>query len=60
MCHAAVSLIDGVFEHGHGALWKRWTRQAERCYPDLPEISIRHTYDIKHKFLYRCVRCQYE
>lgn len=60
MCHAAVSLIDGVLNEGHGPLWKKWTRQAERRYPYLPAISVRHTYDITYKFVYRCTRCQYE
>ncbi|CAF4192758.1 unnamed protein product [Rotaria sp. Silwood2] len=60
MCHAAVSLIDGVMDEGHGPLWRKWTRHAERCYPYLPAISVKHTYDITYKFVYRCIQCQYE
>ncbi|CAF0951034.1 unnamed protein product [Rotaria sordida] len=60
MCHAAVSLIDGVKDGGHGPVWRKWTRQAERCYPYLPAISVKHTYDITYKFIYRCTQCQYE
>ena len=60
MCHAAVTLIDGVMEQGHGPLWRQWTRRAEQSYPYLPPISVRHTYDVVYKFIYRCVQCQYE
>lgn len=60
MCHAAVSLIDGVMNEGHGPLWKKWTKKAERTYPYLPPISVKHTYDINYKFIYRCIQCQYE
>lgn len=60
LCHAAVTLIDGIMEQGHGPLWKQWTRKAEQVYPFLPPISIRHTYDVIYKFTYRCVQCQYE
>jgi predicted SprT family Zn-dependent metalloprotease len=60
MCHAAVTLIDGVMEQGHGTLWRKWTRIAEQCYPYLPTISVRHTYDVVYKFTYRCVQCEYE
>ncbi len=60
MCHAAVSLIDGVMKGGHGPLWRKWTRKAERCYPYLPAVSVKHTYDIAYKFIYRCIKCQYQ
>ncbi|CAF4263952.1 unnamed protein product [Rotaria sp. Silwood2] len=60
MCHAAVTLIDGIMEHGHGPLWRQWTRMAERCYPYLPLVSVKHTYDIIYKFIYRCVQCQHQ
>ncbi|CAF3885049.1 unnamed protein product [Rotaria sp. Silwood1] len=60
MCHAAVTLIDGVMEHGHGPLWRQWTRMAERCYPYLPLVSVKHTYDVIYKFIYRCVQCQHQ
>jgi len=60
MCHAAVTLIDRVMEHGHGPLWRKWTRTAELAYPHLPLISVRHTYDVTYKFIYRCVQCEYE
>jgi hypothetical protein len=60
MCHAAVTLIDGVMEYGHGPLWRQWTLIAERSYPYLPPISVRHTYDVMYKFIYRCIQCQHE
>ncbi|CAF1119924.1 unnamed protein product [Rotaria sordida] len=60
MCHAAVTLIDGVMEHGHGPLWRQWTRMIERCYPYLPLVSVKHTYDIIYKFIYRCIQCQHQ
>jgi len=60
MCHAAVALIDGVMNEGHGPLWKQWTKKAQRTYPYLPPISVKHTYEINYKFIYRCVQCQYE
>ncbi|CAF3842644.1 unnamed protein product [Rotaria sp. Silwood1] len=60
MCHAAVTLIDGVMEHGHGPLWRQWTRMAERCYPYLPLVSVKHTYDVIYKFIYRCIQCQHQ
>lgn len=60
MCHAAVTLIDGAMEQGHGPLWRQWTRIAERCYPYLPLISVKHTYDVSYKFIYRCIQCQHE
>jgi len=60
LCHAAVSLIDNVMDEGHGPLWRKWTRKAERCYPYLPAISVKHTYDIAYKFIYRCIKCHYE
>nr|ADD91468.1 hypothetical protein [Adineta vaga] len=60
MCHAAVTLIDSVMEYGHGPLWRQWTCKAEKSYPYLPPISIRHTYDVTYKFVYRCSQCQHE
>ncbi|CAF1370005.1 unnamed protein product [Adineta steineri] len=60
LCHAAVSLIDNVTDQGHGPLWRKWTHKAERCYPYLPAISVKHTYDIAYKFIYRCIQCHYE
>ncbi len=47
-------------DDGHGPVWRKWTRRAERCYTYLPAISVKHTYDIAYKFTYRCVRCRYE
>ena len=60
MCHAAVTLIDGVMEQGHGPLWRNGLVQLNDAYPYLPAISVRHTYDVIYKFIYRCVQCQYE
>jgi len=60
LCHAAVFLIDGVFAHNHGHLWKKWTKLAEQIHPRLPKIKITHTYKVFYKFVYRCTKCQYE
>ncbi|CAF0845365.1 unnamed protein product [Adineta steineri] len=60
MCHSAVTLIDGVMEHGHGPRWRQWTHIAQQSYPYLPPISIRHTYDVNYKYIYRCIQCQHE
>ena len=58
LCHAAVALIDGVAKHGHGSLWRQWTGLAERRYPYLPAITVKHTYDIAYKFIYQCCQCR--
>jgi hypothetical protein len=60
MCHAAVTLIDGVMEYGHGFLWTKWTRLAAQCYPSLPSVSVKHIYDVVYKFIYRCIQCHHE
>ncbi|CAF0986508.1 unnamed protein product [Adineta ricciae] len=60
MCHAAVTLIDGVMEYGHGPLWRQWTSIAAKSYPYLPPISVRHTYDVAYRFIYRCGQCLHE
>ena len=60
MCHAAVTLIDGVMEYGHGPLWRQWTSIVAKSYPYLPPISVRHTYDVAYAFIYRCGQCLHE
>ena len=58
LCHAATWLIDGI-KAGHGPHWKRWAHKATMIFSDLPPISRCHSYDIKYKFTYRCVKCQH-
>ncbi|XP_060566921.1 dentin sialophosphoprotein-like [Ruditapes philippinarum] len=58
MCHAAVWLLNGV-NGGHGSYWKYWARHATRVHPELPAVSVCHSYSINTKFTYRCKSCGY-
>jgi predicted SprT family Zn-dependent metalloprotease len=49
MCHAIVWIHDGVFNAGHGPLWKKWTALAERTFPQLAPITTKHTYSTLRK-----------
>jgi hypothetical protein len=49
MCHAIVWIHDGVFNTGHGPLWKKWTALAERTFPQLAPITTKHTYSTLRK-----------
>ncbi|KAK7922902.1 hypothetical protein WMY93_009804 [Mugilogobius chulae] len=57
MCHAATWLINGVRD-GHGNFWKLYARKSTVVHPELPMVTRCHSYDIKYKFQYQCVRCQ--
>ncbi|XP_053734854.1 germ cell nuclear acidic protein isoform X4 [Synchiropus splendidus] len=57
MCHAATWLINGVRD-GHGNFWKLYARKSTLAHPELPMVTRCHSYDIKYKFQYQCVRCQ--
>ncbi|XP_072294263.1 germ cell nuclear acidic protein [Eucyclogobius newberryi] len=57
MCHAATWLINGVRD-GHGNFWKLYARKSTLVHPELPMVTRCHSYDIKYKFQYQCVRCQ--
>ncbi|CAB3385845.1 Hypothetical predicted protein [Cloeon dipterum] len=58
MCHAATWVIDEMLG-GHGPVWKKWTRKANRIHPELPEIKRCHSYQIETAYTYRCTKCQY-
>ncbi|XP_029297121.1 germ cell nuclear acidic protein isoform X2 [Cottoperca gobio] len=57
MCHAATWLINGVRD-GHGNFWKLYARKSTVAHPELPMVTRCHSYDIKYKFQYQCIRCQ--
>lgn len=56
MCHAATWVFHG--EKGHGARWKSYTNRAKRVFPELPPITVCHSYDIQYKYTYKCGMCQ--
>ena len=59
MCHAATFLISRVSNEIHGKVWKHWTKKAMDRFPDLPEITVCHSYKINKKFTFKCVDCDY-
>lgn len=56
MCHAAAWILNG--ENGHGATWKSWTSKANSVFPELPKITVCHSYVIEYKYTYLCVNCR--
>ncbi|XP_075716879.1 germ cell nuclear acidic protein-like [Rhinoderma darwinii] len=57
MCHAACWLINGVQKDGHGQLWMSYAQRVTRVHPELPPVTIYHTYAINYKFNYVCALC---
>ncbi|XP_077148437.1 germ cell nuclear acidic-1 protein-like isoform X2 [Ranitomeya variabilis] len=57
MCHAACWHLNGVEFDGHGPFWVQHTEQATRVHPELPPVSVHHSYDIKYKYNYVCAGC---
>lgn len=55
LCHAATWIFDN--ERGHGARWKSWAKRANYVFPELPEITVCHNYDIEYKYTYKCDMC---
>ncbi|SPP78426.1 uncharacterized protein LOC117580732 isoform X1 [Drosophila guanche] len=55
LCHAATWVFNS--EGGHGRVWKNWAQRANKKYPDLPAITVCHSYSIDFKYTYRCVNC---
>lgn len=55
LCHAATWIFDN--ERGHGARWKSWAKKANYVFPELPEITVCHNYDIEYKYTYKCDMC---
>ncbi|XP_001354739.2 uncharacterized protein Gcna [Drosophila pseudoobscura] len=56
LCHAATWVFNG--EGGHGRVWKNWANRANKKYPELPAITVCHSYSIEFKYTYKCVSCQ--
>jgi predicted SprT family Zn-dependent metalloprotease len=56
MAHAATWIFSA--ENGHGATWKSWTYKANKVFPELPKIGVRHSYQIEYKYTYECVACK--
>ncbi|XP_070502266.1 germ cell nuclear acidic protein-like [Chironomus tepperi] len=56
MCHAAAWILNG--ENGHGATWKKWTAKANSIFPELPKITVCHSYVIEYKYTYLCMNCK--
>ncbi|CAG9801865.1 unnamed protein product [Chironomus riparius] len=56
MCHAAAWIMSG--ENGHGATWKKWTSKANSIFPELPKITVCHSYVIEYKYTYLCTDCK--
>jgi predicted SprT family Zn-dependent metalloprotease len=55
MCHAATWIFNG--ENGHGVRWKMWAAKANKVFPELPKISVCHSYVIDYRYTYKCVNC---
>nr|CDS32452.1 Acidic repeat containing protein [Hymenolepis microstoma] len=55
-CHAAVWMVHGV-NGTHGRLWRAFVQRANSTFPDLPPITVRHTYAIEARYTYRCTGC---
>ncbi|KAL8560676.1 hypothetical protein ACOMHN_030452 [Nucella lapillus] len=58
MCHAATWVLDGVQHTDHGECFQYWAERAARKHPDLPPINSFHTYAIRKRFTYSCLRCK--
>lgn len=56
MCHAAAWILNG--ENGHGVTWKSWTAKANSIFPELPKITVCHSYVIEYKYTYLCMSCK--
>ena len=57
MIHAATWLIDRVDKPGHGAIFQKWGRRAEKKFRDIT-VSTRHNYEISYKYSWTCVDCK--
>ena len=47
------------YRDGHGAIWKCYAQKAMDAFPELPIIARCHSYAIRTKYQYRCVKCGY-
>ena len=56
MCHAAAFLIDHVLD-GHGSIWRGWANRVNIAFKRIPRITVKHSYDIVKKYIYKCNKC---
>ena len=47
------------YRDGHGPIWKYWAQKAMNACPELPIIARCHSYAIRTKYQYRCIKCGY-
>lgn len=59
MCHAAAFLLDQVLD-GHGSYWRAWANKVNFAFRKIPKITVTHSYEIKKKFIFKCMKCGYE
>ena len=59
MCHAAAFLINGLLD-GHGSVWKSWANRVNFTFKHIPKITVTHSYEIKKKYIFRCMTCKFE
>ena len=59
MCHAASFLLSGVLD-GHGSIWKSWATRVNFAFKKIPKITVTHSYEIRKKFIYKCLGCSNE
>jgi len=59
MCHAASFLLNGVLD-GHGPIWKSWATRVNFAFKKIPKITVTHSYEIRKKFIYKCLSCSNE
>ncbi|XP_077136903.1 germ cell nuclear acidic protein-like [Ranitomeya variabilis] len=57
MCHAACWIIDGEDRDNHGPLWQAYTRRVNDIHPELPEVTMYHSYTINYNYKYQCSLC---
>lgn len=55
-------ILNRIFhgERGHGTVWKGYAHKAGRVFPELPNISRCHNYDIQYKYTYKCDMCHHK
>ena len=59
LCHAAVTMINGVLHHRHGPIWINWTKVVANVFPTIPKVTVTHRYTIRTKYVYVCIQCTY-
>nr|CAG4643124.1 EOG090X0464 [Ilyocryptus agilis] len=58
LCHASTWMIDNC-RGGHGPVWRKWANSAVKTFPELPQITRCHNYEISYKFYYNCTVCSF-